>query len=73
MNDAEQQNYLISVDENLRAWLQRTPPDTELSAKVMRAINAIGTLMESFVPDREPGEWGQQMIGAGQAPQKSDQ
>jgi hypothetical protein len=59
MTDAEPQKYLASVEENLTAWLQRTQPETERSANIMRAVNAIGTLMDSYVPDREPGEWGQ--------------
>ncbi len=54
--DAEQYNYLVSVEDNLRALLQRTPPDTEVSSQTMRAINAIASLMECYVPDREPGE-----------------
>ena len=56
MTDAEQYNYLASVEDNLRALLQRTRQDTELFAQAMRTLNAIGTLMECYVPDREPGE-----------------
>ncbi len=56
VTDAEQYNYLASVEDNLRALLQRTRQDTELFAQAMRTLNAIGTLMECYVPDREPGE-----------------
>jgi len=54
MIDTEQYNYLASVEENLRALAGRPPPNTELSDQAMRALNAIVTLMECYVPDREP-------------------
>jgi hypothetical protein len=56
MTDAEQYDYLATVQDNLRALVQRTPPHSELSAQAMRALNVIGTLMECYVPEREPGE-----------------
>jgi hypothetical protein len=56
MTDAEQYDYLASVQDNLMALIRRTPPDTPLSGRAMQALNAIGTLMECYVPDREPGE-----------------
>lgn len=58
MTGAEQEKYLASVEENLRALVGRTPPNSELFDQAVRALNAIGALIECFqpVPDREPGE-----------------
>jgi hypothetical protein len=56
MTDAEQRNYLASVEDNLRALVGRTPPDTDRSYHAVCALNAISALKECHAPGREPRE-----------------
>jgi hypothetical protein len=55
MTDAEQYDYLATVQDNLRALVQRTPPHSELSAQAMRTLNVIGTLATDATAQRAVG------------------
>jgi hypothetical protein len=45
--------YLCDVQEHLRTMIDEAPDDKELFGLAMQAINAVQSVIEHFIPDRE--------------------
>lgn len=53
MTGVDHFGYLCDVQDHLRTMIDQVPDDRELFGLAMRAINALESVKEHFIPDRE--------------------